>query len=233
MFLLSTLSDTIPLHPTTFTHPTLTALTDALNARYANKVIPHLGVCLSLYDIQKTSSGLINPTITTSPLDAPNAAPGSGIAHVNATFRLLIFRAFRGEILEGVIGDSDDAGLAINLEFFQDIRVNAPDGLFRGQGDKARWDAREKVWIWRTGGDDFFFDKHERVRCRVEEEVWVDVPPGRAEARRGGEEEDEGFEAALKAGDGRGEVGTGEASYRLVARMDQPGLGQLSWWSDD
>jgi len=38
-------------------------------------------------------------------------------------------------------------------------------------------DATESVWVWTNDGTPFYFDKGERVRLRVEEEVWHDQAP--------------------------------------------------------
>ena len=35
----------------------------------------------------------------------------------------------------------------------------------------------EKAWIWQNDGNSYYFDKHERVRFRVEEEHWSDAGP--------------------------------------------------------
>lgn len=63
------------------------------------------------------------------------------------------------------------------------------------------WNEKEKVWFWNgrtepqesgsegaNGGEadagEFFFDKHERVRFRVEGEEWKDQAPGEAQMAR-------------------------------------------------
>lgn len=38
-------------------------------------------------------------------------------------------------------------------------------------------DAAESVWVWTNDGTPYYFDKGERVRLRVEEEVWHDQAP--------------------------------------------------------
>ena len=45
-------------------------------------------------------------------------------------FRALVFRPFRGEVLEGKISDANGAGLRVSLDFFDDVFIPGPDNLF-------------------------------------------------------------------------------------------------------
>ena len=36
---------------------------------------------------------------------------------------------------------------------------------------------QERVWVWYSEGDEYFYDKSEWVRIRVEEEHWNDLSP--------------------------------------------------------
>lgn len=64
-----------------------------------------------------------------------------------------------------------------------------------------------------------FFDNHETVRFRIEEEVWTDqTPVGPRE----------------KEGDGEGgEVKEKKSPYVLYGSMEDPGLGPCLWWDGE
>lgn len=36
---------------------------------------------------------------------------------------------------------------------------------------------QEQVWTWVNDGDEYFYDKNEWVRVRVEDEQWIDISP--------------------------------------------------------
>lgn len=86
-----------------------------MNARFANKVVPQIGLVICFWDLLSASDGMIRGD------DAD--------VHVRAKFRLLVFRPFRGEIIEGVIGESSTQSIQVHLEFFHDIVIPAPEGL--------------------------------------------------------------------------------------------------------
>jgi DNA-directed RNA polymerase III subunit RPC8 len=59
MFLLSELEDTVKVVPNDFRKADSDAITDTLNEKYANKVVQEVGLCVSVFDILKTSEGFI------------------------------------------------------------------------------------------------------------------------------------------------------------------------------
>lgn len=155
-----TISDLIQIAPQDFEKRSAQAIEDNINAKYSDKVIHKIGLCVCLYDIISTSDGLIGH--------------GTGIVNVNVDFRLVVFRPFKGEILQGRIVGCSDFGIKISLDFFDDVFVPAPGMLF----ENSTWDAAEATWIWHAGeGNDFYFDRLETVRVRVETEVWNDLSP--------------------------------------------------------
>ncbi|KAF3938452.1 hypothetical protein ABW19_dt0203321 [Dactylella cylindrospora] len=158
MFILTRLTDLITIQPTTFTIPTRQALEDQINTRYANKVIHKIGLSICLYDILKSSDGLIGS--------------GTGSVNINVEFRLIVFRPFKGEVLSGRISNSSPAGIHIRLDFFDEIFI-PPHYIFEG----SRFDHNEQVWVWHTEDDELYFDKNELIRFRVEEEEFNDNTP--------------------------------------------------------
>ncbi|TVY20444.1 DNA-directed RNA polymerase III subunit RPC8, partial [Lachnellula arida] len=67
--------------------------------------------------------------------------------------------------------------------------------------------------IWAPEGDKMYFDNHETVRFRVEEEEWNDAAP--VGPKR------EGIEVERKS------------PYKLVGSMEEPGMGPCLWWDED
>jgi len=55
----TTFSDLVVIHPQDFSKPTSEAIEDEINAKYANKVVYNIGLCICLYDVLKASEGLI------------------------------------------------------------------------------------------------------------------------------------------------------------------------------
>ncbi|KAI5237641.1 hypothetical protein E4T43_07933 [Aureobasidium subglaciale] len=158
-----TIADLIQISPQDFEKRSAQAIEDNINAKYADKVIHKVGLCVALYDILQTSEGLIGH--------------GTGIVNVNVDFRMIVFRPFKGEILTGKIMSSSDMGIRISMGFFDDIYVPTPGMIF----DPAKYIVTEegdKVWVWETAPDNLlYFDHNEMVRFRVEAETWTDLSP--------------------------------------------------------
>jgi DNA-directed RNA polymerase III subunit RPC8 len=73
----------------------------------------------------------------------------------------------------------------------------------------------EQVFTWVTDDATLYFDSHETVRIRVEEETWHDQAPTKA---TGGENEQD---------DGEKDK---HAPYGIIASMEESGLGPCLWW---
>lgn len=153
----------IQISPQDFEKRSAQAIEDNINAKYADKVIHRVGLCVALYDILHTSEGLIGH--------------GTGIVNVNVDFRMIVFRPFKGEILMGKILSASDMGIRISMGFFDDIFVPAPGMLF----DPAKYietEDGEWVWVWESAPENLlYFDVNEMVRFRVEAETWTDLSP--------------------------------------------------------
>lgn len=173
MYLIVAVADLIQIQPEHFEKRSIRALEDNINEKYADKVIHRVGLCIGLYDITSTSEGLIGH--------------GTGIVNVNADFRLIVFRPFKGEILQGRISGSSIEGIKISMDFFDDIFVPGPQMLFTN----TSWNSDEDVWVWTTNdGVELFFDRNETVRFRVEAETFLDLSPEK-QAAPGEEVEEE------------------------------------------
>ncbi|KAF2754123.1 DNA-directed RNA polymerase III polypeptide [Pseudovirgaria hyperparasitica] len=197
MFVLTSISDLIPIDPKDFTKPTPDAIKDNIHSKYSNKVLQQVGLCICVFDIEKISDGLIGH--------------GSGIVYVHVDFRLLVFRPFKGEILQGRIIRSDENAIKIGLEFFEDITAPAPTSLF----EDTTFDAKELSWVWTPEGGDgeLYFDLGEVIRFRVESEEWHDRSPQAPGSEDSGKDD--------------------QPPYSLLVSMQQSGLGLTMWWDEE
>jgi len=193
MFILTTISDLVQITPEDFQKPSAEALEDNLNEKYANKVIQKIGLCICVYDILKASDGLIGH--------------GTGIVNVNVEFRLIVFRPFKGEILLGQISSASEWGMKVRLEFFDDILV-PPNLMFQG----SYFNVQEQCWVWNNHGTEYFYDKHEWVRIRVEQEHWHDQSPVAPALRESAAAQER------------------VSPYSITTSMLQSAMGPIAWW---
>lgn len=196
----------VQIPPSDFHKSSIRAIEDFINTKYADKVIHKIGLCVGFHSLISASEGLIGH--------------GNGIVNVNVDFRMVVFRPFKGEILRGTITHSNQAGIYISMDFFEDIIV-PPQLLF----SNTTWDKDEEgteAFIWRSedgegGFNEFFFDKAEKVLMRVEQEQWNDLSP---QMKR---PDDYDMER-------RDEYGMKLGPYRIMASMMHSGLGPSLWW---
>ena len=111
MFILTTISDLVQIPPHEFYRKDREEIEDKINEKYSNKVVQNVGFCIALYDLLSASDGLISH--------------GTGNVNVNVTFRMIMFRPFKGEIILGRIDQQDVKGINVSTEFFDDIHVPA------------------------------------------------------------------------------------------------------------
>ncbi|THV53693.1 hypothetical protein BGAL_0044g00180 [Botrytis galanthina] len=134
---------------------------------------------------------------------------GDGLVNVNVEFRIVVFRPFKFEIMTGRISSSIEAGIRVRTHFFDEIFVPAkmlPEG--------SHFNHNEQVFIWETEeGTQLYFDNQETVRFRVDSEQWNDQAP------LGPEKQDDSEESRVI-----------EAPYKIVASMEEVGLGPCLWW---
>lgn len=167
MFILSKLADLVQIAPEDFSKRSIEAIEDNINAKYSNKVIQKIGLCISLYDVLWTSEGLIGH--------------GTGLVNVNVEFRMIVFRPFKGEVMLGKIRSSTVNGINIRTDFFDEIFIP-----FSELPTEAEYNHSEQLWIWNFDGEPLFYDNHETVRFQVVDEEWHDQTP--AGPPKGGEE---------------------------------------------
>ncbi|KAK9466927.1 RNA polymerase III subunit Rpc25-domain-containing protein [Lipomyces arxii] len=195
MFILSRLSDLIRIEPDKFSKRTEDAVEDEINAKYANKVAQDVGLCLCLFDILDFGDGLIRH--------------GDGSAYVKTVFRLIVFRPFVGEVLQGWISSCSEDGIRIRMQFFDDVFV-PKEYLF----EDCEFIAREQTWMWQSN----YLDSNDKVRFRVEQEVFTDQSP-------------QGPKNMTEEAPGQ-PVNT-VAPYALIGSIASFGMGRLDWWDKE
>jgi len=202
MFVLSKMTSIVRIEPKQFSKQLPDALSDALNAKLANKVVKDVGLVIALYDILEIGES--------------HVMAGDGASHTKVTFRLLVFRPFIEEILTGKIKSSNKEGLTLNLGFFDDIFVPA-----EALQHPCRFDESDQVWVWEYpteddgGHHDLFMDPGEEIRFRVTSEAFVDTSPSAPDVKGA---------AVVSEEDSK-------IPYQISASINEPGLGLLSWWN--
>ncbi|EMC93248.1 hypothetical protein BAUCODRAFT_141757 [Baudoinia panamericana UAMH 10762] len=201
MYILVSIADVVQLHPSDFHKASRRAIEDWLNAKYADKVIHKVGLCVGFHSLIKASEGLIGH--------------GTGIVNVNVDFRVVVFRPFKGEIIRGVISASTENGMQMSTGFFEDVVV--PKEWLFSVSDFESEDGAPPVWIWRTNDMSLYFDKLERCLMRVESEEWTDMSP---QMKRPDDFDTERLD----------QYNMRTGPYRIMASMMHTGLGVAAWW---
>ena len=206
------LSDVVQICPAEFRKTNTRAIEDFINAKYADKVVHKVGLCLALHSIISHSEGFIGH--------------GTGIVNVNVDFRLVVFRPFKGEILSATIVHSNPMrGIYLSHDFFEDVLI-PPETLF----ESTEWGHDEQgveAFIWRPKNDetaetnDYYFDRAEDCMYRVEEEQWRDLSPNMV------------MPTQQFVANEQEERGVRKIPYLLRGSMMLTGLGPTLWWAGD
>lgn len=109
MFVLTRISDVIPVAPSLFDTEYTRVLTEQIERKYANKVLADVGLCLTVYDFVSIGDALIHPS--------------DGTAHTQVEFRMVVFRPFVGEVLKGKIVSCDEDNVRVSMGFMEDILI--------------------------------------------------------------------------------------------------------------
>lgn len=239
MFVLATIEDTLFIPASSFTHTTYSqqpatsasSLALAINTKYANKVIPDVGLCISLFDISEASEGKVKW--------------GDGGLWHKVKARLVVFRPFVGEVLVGKVMSSDESGIRVSMGFFDDIHI--PTHLMP---EPSAFDHKERAFFWLFSPSDpsyesdplnapteerMYLDRDESIRFVVEDDVFEEGEPIPGLAASGA--------PAGGAGSAGGSISTGvtveaieaarakrKAPFRITASIAGQGLGLVRWW---
>mgnify|MGYP003365507011 FL=1 len=217
MFILSKISDLIRIPPDEFKRDTLSAITHQLNKNYANKIVPRIGLCITIYDILEVDEGQLKP--------------GDGSAYINVTFRAMIFKPFVGEILTGWITKCTADGIKISmLGLFDDIFI-PQKMMFEG----CRYLPEDSAWVWPMDEEtNLYFDVNEMIRFRVEQEIFVEVKPKSPKEKEAEEEAEMKRQQALLEGKEDSTIPETTVEkhppYAILGSCQTDGMGLVSWW---
>lgn len=171
-----------------------------------------MGLCLSVFDVLEAED--------------PYVHSGEASAYVKVKFRLIVFRPFIGEVLEGTVRSCSEEGIHISLSFYDDILI-PPTCM---QSDTI-FDPSEQVWTWNYQENRMFLDVGEAIRFRVLSEHFEETAPVQKDALMAAR-------AASLAAAGLADVPVASsegvapppAPYKLVASIAEDGLGLSRWW---
>ncbi|GMI19563.1 hypothetical protein TeGR_g8791 [Tetraparma gracilis] len=155
MFYIVSIADTLKVEPCDFAKGDPEAIVDCIDQKYPGRVLMELGLVCSLYDVISVGAGTIQ-------------GYGDGATSFQVVFRLVMFKPFLGEIVEGVISKVSPEGMRVSLGFFEDIQVPYYNLL-----KPARFDDKEKLWIW----DDYLNDEDAEM---PDEKTQLDMKRGDA-----------------------------------------------------
>ncbi len=231
MFVLTTISESVRLSPQKLKYDYVQAIALSLNQKYCNRVILDVGLAISVFDVLEAGD--------------PYVHSGHAAAFVAVKFRLIVFRPFVGQVLEGYVRSAKEDGIHVSLTFFDDI-VIPPSCLAPGM----RFDAAEQLWVWHYEGAVMFIDVGERIRFRVLRQIFSEAPPigkesmmmlmasaaGATAERPAYHHHDGGGGTPALGGassPGAPLVGTQAvaAPFKLVASIAEDGLGLVRWWN--
>lgn len=122
-------------------------LREQIEIKYANKILLQVGLCITFYDFISIGDPYIYPS------------EGSSIQIVR--FRMVVFRPFVGETITGKLVSSNQDGLKISVDFFEDILI--PAALLQAP---CVYNPADSLWTWKYGENhdtDFVMDIGEEV----------------------------------------------------------------------
>ena len=129
MFFIKTLQDRLPLHPSYFGAQAREYITDQLYARNEGK---------------STGNMMIIAIIDVEDISEPKIMPGTGMAQYDISYRAIVWRPFRGEVVDGLVSSVlangffvDVAGVAVFVSKAVSLAGRA-SGARRGDSGE-RW----------------------------------------------------------------------------------------------
>ncbi|KXN65686.1 hypothetical protein CONCODRAFT_80704 [Conidiobolus coronatus NRRL 28638] len=204
MFITTKLREQVSVHPRKLDNNTQLheLVTKELNHKYSNRVIPKLGLCMMVYNINHLDDSYIHHT--------------EGHCHVFVTFELVMFRPFIDEVIEATIAHISAKGLQLATEFFKDIHV--PIELMR---PGTVYEPSENALIWETDDNGkLYMDLGQKILVQVVNEIYYTPDPNDRPS------------ATNPNGqvNGNAEEPEVEPPYKLICSILEDGLGPRDWW---
>ncbi|KAH9619760.1 hypothetical protein KSS87_018061 [Heliosperma pusillum] len=159
MFFLSKLEHKLRLPPHKLDMPIEESITDELQSIFLDKVIPKLGLCISVYNIISIEGGFV--------------LPNDGAPTYTVVFRMIMFRPYVGEIIEAKLIESDTKGIRLSLGFFEDIYISSYALQQPAHLEPDPEIPNEKFWVWKHEEEEDLRVEGNEIRFRV---ISVDYP---------------------------------------------------------
>mmetsp|Transcript_102469 Transcript_102469/g.290186 ORF Transcript_102469/g.290186 Transcript_102469/m.290186 type:complete len:196 (-) Transcript_102469:298-885(-) len=161
MFILVKIDDSIPIPPTDFGPEYQASLKRQIGAKYVDRVIPNVGLCIEFYSFDKIKEAFLYPG---------DNKLSCGEAYIKVKFTLVVFRPDIDEWIVGSIADSSADGLRVTLGFMEDVEI-PPSNLRQ----PLAYEKALGVWVWEYENPEtkerinYFYEKGELLRFRVAE----------------------------------------------------------------
>ncbi|KIM33099.1 hypothetical protein M408DRAFT_326752 [Serendipita vermifera MAFF 305830] len=212
MFILSEIRDTVALQPHTFGLDAAEVLARELNKKYANRILQDIGLVISVFDLIKCSEGKVRY--------------GDGCLWYKVDFRLVVFRPFISEILNGKVKSQDEDGIRVSLTFFDEVYIDVSQ-----LPAPCAYDFSRQKFFWSPSleegatrlqlmdspfGERLYIELDAPIRFRVEGDEFYDDEPGPPKAS-------EGVRVDLTREPKK-------PPYRIFASIAGQGMGPLEWW---
>ena len=148
MFYLCTMTNQIRIEPGELTGALKEHLASKITRKYANKIIPHRGLAISLYSIPSIGDAHIYP--------------GDGASHVTCTFRLLCFQPFENEAMIATIEACSSEGIRATIGFFNNIYISRE--MLKNNMTYCK---EKNMWNWEEDDNDFELTVEDELRIIV------------------------------------------------------------------
>ena len=205
---------------------------------YSNKIIPpHHGLCITVSAIDKIGDARIFPE--------------DGSTYVDVDFRLILFKPYNNQVIEGEIANADASGIRISLGFFEQLFIP-----HRNLPKPSTFNEETASWEYRPTPDTVLqFEKEDIVHLKVVNTVFkpseelhkIAMKSNRkykATMNQNEIENGEKEEKEKEKVDAEGDDDEQEQMLYLRERLpkepmvvygslDGQGLGPSSWWDND
>ncbi|GAB1518388.1 DNA-directed RNA polymerase III complex subunit Rpc25 [Rhizoctonia solani] len=180
--------DNVSVAPSQFSSPAHVAITNELNKKYANRVLLDIGLCICVFDLIWVGEGVVKY--------------GDGCYWYKVTFRMVVFRPARSEVIIGKVKSSTEDG--IRAIFVADEPPSTTQLLDT--------DITTRLYL----------DRNEVIRLRVERDEFYENEPGprKPDIGQPGQEDRVEDDADRKA------------PYTITGSVHGDGLGALVWWEN-
>ncbi|KAN0051024.1 hypothetical protein ACTA71_006791 [Dictyostelium dimigraforme] len=216
MFHLITIEDKVRIAPSQFNNEVQT-IEDEIEKKYTSKVVLNAGLFVALYDILGTGDSYVHS--------------GDGGAHLMVRFRMVVFKPFKGEVLEGVIKRSSRESIQISLGFFHEIYLN-PIEL----PNPSNYNQEEGLWYWEWNENQLFFEDGGRVRFKIDQvEFNPEISQPAPSPKNVNTDAMDSYslrEYKEKQIENENLLKQVKSPLILKVSMREAGLGMVSWWTN-